>query len=60
MRERKLSDRTLAELAQISFTTVQNLRRGFGGQAGIGTVFNIAHALGVSPAWLAFGEKVDP
>lgn len=57
MRERGLTDRALGESAKLSFTTIQNLRRGFGGQAGIGTLWNVAYALGVRPAWLAFGDE---
>jgi len=57
MKERGLTDRALAKEAQISFTTVQNLRRGLGGQAGVGTIWNIAKALGVTPEWLAFGKE---
>jgi len=57
MRERGLTDRALGETAKLSFTTIQNLRRGFGGQAGIGTLWSVAHALGVRPAWLAYGDE---
>jgi transcriptional regulator with XRE-family HTH domain len=57
MRERGLTDRALGESAEVSFTTIQNLRRGFGGQAGIGTLWNVARALGVRPSWLAYGDE---
>lgn len=57
MRDRTLTDRALAESAHVSFTTIQNLRRGFGGQAGIGTLWNVARALGVRPAWLTYGDE---
>jgi transcriptional regulator with XRE-family HTH domain len=57
MRERGLTDRALGETAKLSFTTIQNLRRGFGGQAGIGTLWSVAYALGVRPAWLAYGDE---
>lgn len=60
MKIRELTDRALADQAQISFTTIQNLRRGFGGQAGIGTIFNVAKALNVAPEWLAFGAGPVP
>lgn len=60
MKVRELTDRALADKAQISFTTIQNLRRGFGGQAGIGTIFNVAKALNVAPEWLAFGAGPVP
>lgn len=55
MREKGLTDRDLAKLALVSYGTVHKLRHGFGGQAGVGTVANVARALGVSPAWLAYG-----
>jgi len=60
MKLRGLTDRALAEKAQISFTTIQNLRRGLGGQAGIGTIANVAKALGVPPEWLAYGAGPAP
>lgn len=55
MKERGLVDRDLGELALMSHSAIYKLRHGFGGQVGVGTIWNIAKALGVSPAWLAFG-----
>ncbi len=56
MKEKDLNDRVLGERALISRTTVYNLRHGFGGQVGLNTIVNLAKALGVRAAWLAFGE----
>jgi transcriptional regulator with XRE-family HTH domain len=60
MKARGLTDRALGDKAQISFTTIQNLRNGLGGQAGIGTIANVAKALGVTPEWLAYGAGQGP
>lgn len=62
MNERGLTDRAVADEAHVSFATIQNLRRGLGGQAGLGTVYNVAKALQVRPAWLAYGDEpqVEP
>lgn len=56
MRERGLTDRDLADQANVTHGTIRNLRLGLGGQAGIGTVYNVAYALGVRAAWLAYGD----
>jgi transcriptional regulator with XRE-family HTH domain len=48
--------RELAEKAHIARKTVQDLSNGEGGNVGVGTIVDLARALGVSPAWLAFGE----
>ena len=56
MKERDLTDRDLGELAMMSHSAIYKLRHGFGGQVGVGTIFNIAKALKVRPAWLAFGD----
>lgn len=59
MKEHDLTDRDLGELALMSHSAIYKLRHGFGGQVGVGTVYNIAKALGVRAAWLAFGDG-DP
>ncbi len=56
MRERGLSDREVAEAALCSHSLVHKLRHGFGGQVGVGTVWNLARVLRVRPCWLAFGD----
>src|SRR5262245_14646654 len=56
MKERDLTDHDLDDLAMMSHSAIYKLRHGFGGQVGVGTIFNIAKALGVRPAWLAFGD----
>jgi len=62
MNERGLTDRALADEAHVSFATIQNLRRGLGGQVGLGTIFNVTKALKVRAEWLAYGDEpqVEP
>lgn len=57
---RALTVRELAERANTTHQTIQNLSDGLGGNSGVGILFDIAKALDVSPAWLAFGEGDDP
>ncbi len=52
--------RELAERAHIARKTIQDLTNGDGGNVGVGTLTDIARALGISPAWLAFGEGRGP
>lgn len=51
-----LTVRGLADRAQLSYVTVQRISTGEGGNAGIGTLLDLARALGVRPCWLAYGE----
>lgn len=60
MAKKELSGRALAKQTGINLTTIQALRAGEGGQAGISTVACIAHALGVKSGWLAFGTGENP
>lgn len=60
MRDLDLTDRALAELSHLSQTTIHNLRHGQGGNYGIGTIADIAKALGVTPEWLAYGAGPGP
>src|SRR3990167_7586 len=62
MRAQELTDRELSEKALVAHTTIQKLRHGFGGNAGAGTLANVARALGVRAAWLIFGDgpQVEP
>ena len=50
-----LTVRELADRANTSVQTIQNLSDGLGGNSGIGLIADIARALAVSPAWLAYG-----
>lgn len=54
-----LSIRGLAAKAKVSISSVQNWDRG-DSLPRIDTVEVVAHALNVTPAWLAFGEDHDP
>lgn len=51
-----LSQAELAGLAGISAQQIYRLEGGGGDGARLGTVAALARELGVSPAWLAFGE----
>ena len=55
-----LTTRELAALAHTSKKTIQDLSDGKGGNSGIGLIADIARGLGVSPAWLAYGEGQGP
>jgi transcriptional regulator with XRE-family HTH domain len=45
----------LAKRAHTTITTINTISTGKGGNAGVGTLADIAKALGCSAAWLAFG-----
>lgn len=55
-----LTVRELAARAHCTTHTVQRISDGLGGNTGLGTIADLACALGVSPAWLAFGEGTGP
>ena len=52
--ERLLSKAALARLVGLSPSTVADIEKG--AQTGVDVLESLAKALGVSPAWLAFGE----
>ena len=52
----ELTVRDLAAKAHVSTQTILNISDGNGGNAGVGTLFDLARALGVRPCWLAYGE----
>lgn len=56
MDEQGLTVRELGAKARLSHNTIHLLRTGEGGQAGVGTVYNVAKALGIRFCWLALGE----
>ena len=53
-RERGLTKAAVAQLAALSPSAYAKIENG--GQSGVDTIEQIAKSLGVSPAWLAFGE----
>jgi len=57
---RKASGLTLRELAEragiANYQTIDNIERARQ-RASVDQIESLAHALGVSPAWLAFGTK---
>lgn len=55
-RDAGLTVRELAERANTTPTTIMTIRGGEGGNCGVGLLYDVAKALGVSPAWLAYGE----
>jgi len=52
--ERGLTKVALARLLDLSATAIANIEKG--AQTGVDVLESLAKALGVSPAWLAFGE----
>ena len=57
---RKAAGLTLRELAEragiANYQTIDNIERGKQ-RASVDQIESLAHALGISPAWLAFGTK---
>lgn len=54
--ERGLSQRELGERSGVSHRTIGLIEMNRGGAAGIDTIEALARALGVRPAWLAYGD----
>ena len=59
---RKAAGLTLRELAEragiANYQTIDNIERGKQ-RASVDQIESLAHALGISPAWLAFGSTKD-
>lgn len=55
-----LTVRELAERAHTSTTTLTKLADARGSNTGVGLLADIAKALGVRPAWLAYGDGPGP
>ena len=59
---RKAAGLTLRELAEragiVNYQTIDNIERGKQ-RASVDQIESLAHALGISPAWLAFGSTKD-
>ncbi len=51
-----LTVRELAQRAHVDPGTIQRLSDGLGGNAGVGTLTDLARALRVRPEWLVFGS----
>jgi len=51
-----LTVRELGDQAGVSHATVGRMENNLGGSSGIDSVDAIARALGVRPAWLAYGD----
>jgi transcriptional regulator with XRE-family HTH domain len=51
-----LTVRELAQRAHVNPGTVQRISDGLGGNAGVGTLTDLARALRVRPEWLVFGS----
>lgn len=54
--EAGLTVRELAERAHTTPKTIQDISDGKGGNSGVGTLSDIARALGVRPEWLICGH----
>jgi transcriptional regulator with XRE-family HTH domain len=55
--QRGLSKAALARLVGLSPTALANIENG--AQSGVDVVETLAHVLGISPAWLAFGQQPE-
>ncbi len=52
--------RELADRAQVTVRTVLRISQGKSLNPGVGTIADLARALDVRPAWLAYGDGAGP
>lgn len=57
---RGITVRELAEQSMMESSTVVRLARGAVVNPGVGTLYDLAKALGVAPEWLAYGAGEGP